>query len=205
LPLFNVISVPPFHAILVERWNAPAHRYFLAYRALGVFRHVMGLPVVDEFATFSTPIFFGPVPLLGQLYNAGITLGHQRSPEMSLDQGWPPICIGIETNRTAEMGWENKLLDAIKAAKSNRTDRKKSEYEIQHHRIGEAEIFATNAPFLPKQLHRLCESSQSPLSIAFSTGNRITGQNGKLLSVQVASEATLKQIIHRFSTASKTT
>ena len=200
MPLFNVISLPPFHAILVGAWNASAHRYFLAYRAPGDFRHVLGLPVVDEFGTFSTPIFFGPVPLLGQLYNVGITLGHQRSTDMSIDLGWPPVCVGIQTDQSADVGWENKLLNAIKALKSDTPDSKKSGYEIQTHRIDEIDVFATDAPLLPRQLQQLCEVSSSPLSIAFSTGNRISGQNGKLLSVQVASEATLKQVIHRFST-----
>ena len=205
MPLFNLVSVPPFHAILVETWNAPAHRYFLAYRTRGDFRHVLGLPVVDEFATFSAPIFFGPVPLLGQLYNVGITLGHQRSPDMSIDSGWPPICVGIQTDRVADADWEGKLLEAIKAVKPAPSNSKKSEYEIQTHRVGEAEIFATDAPLLPGQLQRLCEVSNSPLSIAFATANRITGQDGKLHSILVASEATLQQVIHRFSTSSKPT
>lgn len=200
MPLFNVVSVPPFHAILVESWNATAHRYFLAYRAREDFRHVLGLPVVDEFGTFSTPIFFGPVPLLGQLYNAGITLGHQRSPDMSIDLAWPPVCVGIQSNRSADTGWENKLLDAIKTLKPEISASKKTEYDIQRHRIDEVDVLATNAPLLPRQLQRLCEVSTLPLSIAFSTGNRITGQNGKLLSVQVASEAILQQLLHRFST-----
>jgi hypothetical protein len=185
----------------METWNATAHRYFLAYRARGDFRHVLGLPVVDEFGTFSAPIFFGPAPLLGQLYNVGITLGHQRSPDMSIDLGWPPVCVGIQSDRPADPGWETKLLAAIKAVKSEMPATKKPEYDIHRHRIGEVDVMATDAPLLPRQLQRLCELSTSPLSIAFSTGNRITGQNGKLLSVQVASEANLQQLIHRFSTA----
>jgi hypothetical protein len=201
LPLFNVVSVPPFHAILVETWTASAHRYFLAYQARGDFRHVLGLPVVDEFGTFSTPIFFGPVPLLGQLYNVGITLGHQRSPDMSIDLGWPPVCIGIQSDRSPDAGWENKLLDAIKVLKPEMPASKKIQYDIQRHRIGGVDVLATDAPLLPRQLQRLCELSTSPLSIAFSTGNRVKGQNGKLLSVQVASEATLQHVMHRFSTA----
>lgn len=204
MPLFNVVSVPPFHAILVETWNASAHRYFLAYRVRGDFRHVLGLPVVDEFGTFSTPIFFGPVPLLGQLYNVGITLGHQRSPDMSIDLGWPPVCVGIQSDRSAEPDWETKLLAAIKEVKSEKAVTKKPEHDIQRHRINEVDILATDAPLLPRQLQRLCDLSSSPLSIAFATGNRVSGQNGKLLSVQVASEATLKQVINRFSTGRPT-
>jgi hypothetical protein len=198
LPLFNVISVPPFSAILVEGWNAPAHRYFIAYRALGNFRHVFGLPVVDEFATFSTPIFFGPAPLLGELYNVGITLGHQRNPEMPIDQGWPPICVGIEIDQKPSFGWQDELLNAIKKVQPQHPA---SEPMIQRHRIGSADILATNTPLLPRQLERLCQISTSPLCIAFSTGNRISGQKGKLLTIQAASEATLNTLFHKFSTA----
>ena len=199
MPLFEVISVLPFHAILVENWNAPAHRYFLSYRILGDFQHVLGLPVVDEFATFSTPIFFGPKSLLGRLYNLGITLGHQRNPEMPLDQGWPPICVGLDSDQPAETDWEDRLLDAIKSRKAGPPQPENSGLKTQQHRIGETSICATNLPLLPRQLKRLCQLSRLPLSIAFSTGNRITGQDGKLLSLDVASEDNLKQLLRRFS------
>lgn len=198
MPLFEVICSPPFYAVLVEPWNAPAHRYFLSYRVHADFRHVLGLPVVDEFATFSTPIFFGPRVFLGQLYNLGITLGHQRNPEMPLDQGWPPICIGIDSDLRPREGWEDRLLDAIKSA--NAATSKESSPQIQEHRIAETTIYATDLPLLPRQLRRMCQIATSPFSVAFSTGNRITGQEGKLLSVQVASEAAFAQLLHRIST-----
>ena len=200
MPLFNVISVPPFQALLVEDWNAPPHRFFLAYRALGDFRHVLGLPIVDEYATFSTPIFFGPIPLLGQFYNVGITLGHNRDPEMGLDQGWPPLCVGIESKEQPEQGWEQKLLSAIKASKWAPSQRN-AEPQIQTFRAPGVDVFATDLPLLPRQLRRLCQVSKASFSIAFSTGNRITPQKGKLLDIQVASEQGLEQLIHKFSTA----
>jgi len=199
LPLFNVVSIPPFTAILIEKWNAPPHRYFLAYRALGDFRHVLGLPVVDEYATFSTPIFFGPIPLLGQLYNVGITLGHQRDPEMGIDQGWPPICVGIESDLKPESDWENKLLDAIKMTKAV-----PQSSEISRSRIDKTDLFATNAPLLPRQLKRVCQISQMPFAIAFSTANRISGTKGKLLNIEVASEQEVDNLIHKFSTENHT-
>jgi hypothetical protein len=200
LPLFNVISVPPFQALLIEEWNAPPHRFFLAYRALGDFRHVLGLPVVDEYATFSTPIFFGPIPLLGQFYNVGITLGHNRDSEMGLDQGWPPICIGIESDQQAEQGWEEKLLTAIKTSKWIPPART-SEPQVQTFRTKLVDVFATDVPLLPRQLRRICEISKAPFSIAFSTANRITPQKGKLLDISVSSEHALEQLIHKFSTS----
>jgi hypothetical protein len=199
LPLFNEISVPPFTALLIENWNATPHRYFLAYRTLGNFRHVLGLPVVDEYATFSTPIFFGPIPLLGQLYNVGITLGHQRDPEMGLDQGWPPICVGIESDQLAKPGWEEQLLSAIK------NERPKEDQDLyQSVRIGNVDVFASKTPLLPRQLRRICQISKMSFAIAFSTGNRISGKKGKLLNIEVASEREVDNIIHKFSTENHT-
>jgi hypothetical protein len=200
LPLFETISVPPFHAILIEDWNAPPHRYFIAYRILGDFRHVIGLPVIDEFATFSTPIFFGPKKYLGELYNVGITLGHQRDPEMGIDQGWPPVCAGIDTEETAPFGWQEQLLNAIKQRRTAMPP-KEEEFAIKNVKISaQVNIYATNAPLLPRQLKRLCQIGDARLSFAFATGNRIAGQNGKLLTVNVASETTFEQLFHRFST-----
>gem|GEM_PF-5133844 len=201
MPLFNVISVPPFQAILIEKWNAAAHRFFLAYRALDDFRHVLGLPVVDEYATFSTPIFFGPIAVLGQLYNVGITLGHNRDPEMGIDQGWPPICVGIETDQKVEQDWEEKLLSAVKIVKWEDS----SEPQTQVFRTQGVDVFATSTPLLPRQLKRVCQISTAPLAIAFSTGNRISGQKGKLLDIQIASEAALEHVMHKFSTENITT
>lgn len=200
MPLFEVLSVPPFTAILVEGWNAKPHRYFLAYRIRGNFRHVLGLPVVDEFATFSSPIFFGPIPLLGQLYNVGISLGHQRDSEMGLDQGWPPICVGLDVPSPSSSDWGNELLQAIKSASGSTPTSEGKEPILQHHQVGGVSVVATNAPLLPRQLLRLCELGDAPLSIAFSTANRIIAQDGKLLSIQVASESSLEQLLHRFST-----
>ena len=160
----------------------------------------MGHAVVDEFQTFSTPILIGPGQLLGQLYNTGITLGHQRNPEMPLDQGWPPFCVGIQSDDAVPKGWEEMLLNAIKKTSANLTPSDPSKFRIQHHRNREVEIFATDAPLLPRHLRRICHLSGSPLAIAFSTGNRIMGQKGKLLPIRVISEGDFEQLLHRFST-----
>ncbi|MCI0616237.1 P1 family peptidase, partial [bacterium] len=62
--------------------------------------------------------------------------------------------------------------------------------------IGECEIFATNAPLLPKQLQRIAQLSNAPFSIAFSTGNRLTAQkNAQPLVVKAATEGALIKII----------
>lgn len=194
-----MISDPPFQVILIERWNAPAHRYFLSYSVIGDFRHVLGLPVIDEFATFSSPIFLGPKSLLGQLYNVGITLGHQRNLEMPLDQGWPPLCIGTNTDQKPSPGWEVRLLDAIKSQEYDRSTHAVNP-AIQVHRMDEITFYATDLPLLPRQLRRLARQGRTPFTLAFSTGNRIAGTDGKTLSVKVASEAAFEQLLHRFST-----
>jgi hypothetical protein len=70
------------------------------------------------------------------------------------------------------------------------------EYEIRKLKVGECEIFATNAPLLPKQLQRIAQLSNAAFSIAFSTGNRLTAQkNAQPLVVTAASEAALNKII----------
>ena len=187
---------------MIEPWNAPGGRYFISYRALNDFRSVLGLPVIDEFATFSSPIFFCPTPILGKIYNAGISLGHKRDPEMGIDLGWPPLVIGYEgTAPEFKDQWEQQLLEEIMKAREQGSRGAGEiitldEYEVRRLKIGECEIFATNAPLLPKQLQRIAQLSNAPFSIAFSTGNRLTAQkNAQPLVVQAASEASLMRIV----------
>lgn len=187
---------------MIEPWNATRGRYFISYRALGDFRSVLGLPVIDEFATFSSPIFFCPGPILGKIYNAGISLGHKRDPEMGIDLGWPPLVIGYEASSPElPQDWEQQLLEQIQKAGEQRSGGAGEittidKYEIRRLQIGECEIFATNAPLLPKQLQRIAQLSNTSFSIAFSTGNRLTAQkNAQPLTVKVASEAALMKIV----------
>src|SRR5437867_3451671 len=104
MALLDYFELPFCKMLMREAWNAPAHRYFIAYSARQNFRNVLGLPVIDEFATISSPIFFAAPPMLGKIYNVGITLGHKRSPDMDIDTGWPPLCIGIETPSLSRRG-----------------------------------------------------------------------------------------------------
>ena len=187
---------------MIEAWNAPRGNYFISYRALNNFRSVLGLPVIDEFATFSSPIFFCPTLILGKIYNAGISLGHKRDPEMGIDLGWPPVVIGYEALvPELEESWEQALLDEImkageKGGKGAGEQKAIGEYEVRILKVGECEVFATNAPLLPKQLQRIAQLSNSPFSIAFSTGNRLTAQkNAQPLVVTAASEGALSKII----------
>jgi hypothetical protein len=201
LPLFDLVELPFCKVVCIGKWNESAHRYYLAYRTLGTFRHTIGLPVTDEFATFSSPIFFCAPALLGKIYNTGISLGHQRGPDMDLDSGWPPVCVGT-SGLSAELPdqWESQLLETIKKAgeQGSMGDGEK-EFEVQRTLVGECEVFATNAPLLTKQLRRICQLSSQPISLAFSTGNRIIRtQKGQPISVKMASEEVLSRIIAQF-------
>ncbi len=200
LRVFDLIEVGSLKALLVEEWNAPPHRYFLAWHSLGDFRHVMGLPVVQEFATFSSPILFGPAPLLGKIYNAGITLGHNRSPDMDIDMGWPPLCIGVESQSSdLPENWETKLLERIKSSKENGNAQEVDGYLLQTIEIGQTSVYATNAPLLPRQLLRICQISKSPFSIAFATGNRVTRrEDGTPVQIQAVSESVLGKLLEAF-------
>jgi hypothetical protein len=200
--MFNLIETPYCKVLMIEPWNAPRGRYFVSYHALNDFRSALGLPVIDEFATFSSPIFFCPTPILGKIYNAGISLGHKRDPEMGIDLGWPPLVVGYQVPAPElKESWEQELLEEIQKAgeqegKGAGEITTIDEYEIRRLQIGECEIFATNAPLLPKQLQRIAQLSNAPFSIAFSTGNRLTAQkNAQPLTVQAASEAVLMKIV----------
>lgn len=205
------LDLPFCKVLMIERWNAPAGRYFIAYQSKHDFRHVLGLPVIDEFATFSSPIFFTHHTLIGKLYNAGISLGHKRDPEMGIDLGWPPLVVGSQGEEiNLPDQWEEQLMDAImeaevpeeEAAGKQAPDLKslKKQSDFEKTRIGECEIFATKVPLLPKQLRRICQQSNAPFSIAFSTGNRLTSQQkGASMKIKCASEAVLSDILQKFS------
>jgi hypothetical protein len=206
LPVFKVLDFPYCKVIQMDPWNSPEHRYFIAYRAEGTFRQVIGLPVIDEFATFSSPIFFAPDSILGKIYNVGISLGHLRDPEMGIDLGWPPLCIGVEgLNTNIPHDFESQILNRIKQfddsdLKQNPDEKNLVEgHQLQRTRIGNVDVFATNAPLLPKQLKQICQLSSNPFSIAFSVGNRITAQeNGAALTVEAVSEFSLRTILDAF-------
>ncbi len=194
--MFTLVELPFCKVLMVEAWNAPVGRYFIAYRALDNFSAAIGLPVIDEFGTFSSPIYFCPTPLIGKIYNAGITLGHNRDPEMGIDLGWPPLVIGNDA-QLPELpeNWENDLLIAVKKAEVQRGGGAE-EYQLKKLKVENTEVYVTDAPLLPKQLKRLAQQSDASFSIALSIGNRLISQkNSAPLSVEVASEASLSQIL----------
>lgn len=203
MPLFNLIETDFCNAILIEEWNAPAHRYFIAYHARGDYKHVLGLPVIDEFATFSSPIFITNPAWLGKIYNAGLSLCGKRNPDSDIDGGWPPLCVGAEGFKTdLPADYETKLIAAIEAGKgSSRPEpRKVEDHNFDSIQIGQIQVIATDAPLLPTQLHRICQNSNAPFSLAFSTANRLTRQkNGQPIPISAVSEKILSEILKALS------
>lgn len=203
MPLFDLIELPFCKVVRVENWNASPHRYFIAYHADGEFRHVMGLPVIDEFATFSSPIFFAPSPILGKIYNAGITLAHKRGSDLDIDAGWPPLCVGMnQTAAELPSNWEDQLLLEIQSGGGSPVPAPimAAGFNILKMVIDQATLFATDAPLLPGQLRRICRLAETPFAIAFSTGNRLTSQQGgKTNEVHAVSEAVLREIQSRLA------
>ena len=211
MPVFDVVETPFCKVLRIGAWNEPPHSYFVGYNARNEFRHVLGLPVIDEFATFSSPIFFAPIPILGKIYNAGISLGHKRDPEMSIDMGWPPLCIGYEAPAPElPADWETLLLAEVQRGGGAEAQgsggaeglRRVEGYEMQRMTVGQAEVIATDAPLLPNQLRRVSELSGASFCIAFATGNRLTrAEKAAPLQLHAVSERVLAGILAQSSSA----
>lgn len=205
MPVLEVVTVPPCAVVLLERWDAPPGRFYAAYRTRGSFRWLLGHPVVDEFATLSSPIFVGPRALLGQLYDVGISLGHRRDAEMGLDLGWPPLCVGLD-RPALELppNWQQNLLDKITASPRRRRPSpagvelaqvEVGDWRLERARLGEATVLGTSAPLLPRQLRRLCETASTPAVVAVATGNRLERpRDSRPAAVTALSEARFAEL-----------
>ncbi|MGB5815411.1 MAG: hypothetical protein WBG93_09195 [Thermoanaerobaculia bacterium] len=205
MAVFDLISLPFCRVLVVGEWNPPAQRFFAAYQTRQNFRWLLGHAVVDEFATFSSPIFLAPQALLGKIYNAGLSLGHQRDHEMAVDLGWPPLCVGLDEPAPAlPTDWEEQLLTAIQSGPRGPRDsdgqaietRPAGRYELSWARFGEVVVMGTSAPLLPHQLSRLCDPCAGSLVLAIATGNRLSRPDrGEAQTVQAVSEAKLDEIL----------
>jgi hypothetical protein len=208
MPLLDLVEVGDCRILRWEAWNAPAGRWFFCYRARAGYRWLMGHAVVDEFATVSGPLFFSPPDQLGKIYNAGISLGHRRDPEMAVDQGWPPFCAGIpDSTSESRTDPESEILAALMTppvftSPAGAPDIHYQEGKLQgdvleQWRFGaEVSCFATDVPLLPRQLLRLCAVGDTSLTLALTLGNRLprlrTGMPG---SLQSASESRLGALL----------
>jgi hypothetical protein len=188
--VLRLVALPFCRVAMVAPWNEPAARRFVAYRCRDGFPCLLGHPVIDEFATISSPIFFGPRALAGKLYNAGLSLGHRRDPEMGIDLGWPPLVVGLGSGPAPDLtaDWEEQLLDALMAVPAGGESlaaadafsrRQVGGASLERAVCGEAVLWATDAPLLPKQLGRLCEVSRRPLALALNT-RPLIGAPGRL-------------------------
>jgi hypothetical protein len=203
VPIFELLERPYCSVLRVEPWNAPAARWFVAYRARHGYSWLLGNGVVDEFATVSSPLFIAPRALLGRVYNAGISLAHKRDAEMALDLGWPPLCAGIDrpAGKVPE-DLESDLLALMTEPSSTPAAKpelsvKVGAYTQERRRFNnEVSVIGTDAPLLPQQLGRLCDADAGPLTIALTTGNRVTRQAaGHPQDVNAVSEEMLERLV----------
>ena len=204
--MLDVVGTPFCSVVRFEAWDAPAGRHFAAYTTRGGFRALAGHPVIDEFATLSSPILVGPRVLLGKLYDAGISLGHRRDPEMGLDLGWPPLCIGLDLSvPPLPPDWQERLLAAASQPfdptrpPGEGVDRHQWRYaswSVERLDVAQATILATTAPLLPRQLSRMCERVDSEVVVAVATGNRLVRiPAGDSRPVHSVSETDLEGIV----------
>jgi hypothetical protein len=147
----------------------------------------LGNSVVDEFRTISGPILITPSAMLGGVYDVGLHLADARNPGLPIDQGWPPLTVGIDVATPEKPAdWKERLLRAIRrqesdgsAAWTNESFTGRSEdYRLQVLQCHVADVhavtvIATDAPMLPQQLERLADTDTASLTIAVSVGNRL--------------------------------
>lgn len=209
--MFKRIETPYCLAVLTEAWNAPPGRYFLAYRARHGYRALIGNGVVDEFRTTSAPLFVCPTALLGKIYDAGMALADRRDVEAPLDQGWPPLCMGLDgIDIELPASWRDEFLDTLAGNRQGSAvawpvqaaTAAVGDYEVEVLSCGGDEpvarlrIVGTTAPLLPGQLERLADTDDSALTVAIATGNRVTRQkNAVPQALTAVSEATLDQLV----------
>src|SRR5688572_24859751 len=72
--------------------EAVRHRkLFLGSAADGGGEPFTGIHVAEDFGTFSSPIVLCNATSVGLAYDALITLGHRRDPDLPVDDTWPPM------------------------------------------------------------------------------------------------------------------
>ena len=207
--VFELLELPDCSVLRCERWDAPRGRWFVAYRARHGYRWLLGNGVVDEFATVSSPIFIAPQALLGVVYNAGISFGHRRDADMAIDFGWPPLCAGVDRPASGAGGsLEKDLLalltgSATPAAPGPELRTTVGGYELERWRFhDEVTVIGTDAPLLPQQLGRLCDTDTAPLTIALATGNRVTRQQRERpQEIKIASDEAVQNLVSKLAEA----
>lgn len=206
--LFRLVSTNFCQAVMLEEWDAPPGRFFVDYRARHGLTSVLGNGVAEEFRTISGPILLAPAGIIGGVYDAGMRLADERDAEAPLDQGWPPLTIGVDVKAPVlETGWKFSLLEALMgnatSVEFGLWDSRRRDLEVGGNRVGilqcaaagvpAATVIVTDAALLPQQLGRLVDTDQAALTVAVATGNRLPRvDDGDLHHVEVAAEATVQ-------------
>lgn len=199
--LLRAVALPWVTALLLEPAGAPAGRRYAAVRGEGGGPRVLGLGVLEEFGTLSSPIFVAPRAAAGAVYDAGIGLAHRRDPELPLDAGWPPLVLGLDLPPPElPADAEERLLAALAAGEGTEPPPTTTTVEAAGHRLEVvrfhgAAVLATDAPLLPRQLAALAAAA-FPFAVAVATGNRLTAsEDGRPAEVHVAAEATVAALV----------
>jgi hypothetical protein len=208
--LFRVVATPYCQALLFEPWDAAPGRFIAVYQTRGAFTAMLGNGVVEEFRTISGPILLAPASTIGGVYDAGMRLADARDLEAPIDQGWPPLTIGIDVAAPEwPDNWTAQFLEAIRQEESIGEapwrhavkTASSGDYRLQrlHCRIGgapAATIVATDAPLLPQQLQRLSDLGDAPVTVAVALGNRLPRvEVNELQQLNVVSERTLALLV----------
>ncbi len=74
--------------------TAKLELYRVAYAGDGA--ELTGVQVIDEFETMSGPVMISAVSSLGATYDAALTMAFERSADLDIGSGWPPVVIGLD-------------------------------------------------------------------------------------------------------------
>ena len=171
---------------------------------------MLGQGVVDEFRTISGPILLSPSSAIGGIYDVGMLLADERDVDAPIDQGWPPLTIGIDTVPVDRSdSWQAELLDAMMTQESvgmppwrnEMTAGKAGIFRVETFSCETdtgtvARLYACDAPMLPQQLQCLADIGDASITVAVATGNRLPRiSDGFLHDVDAVSESQLAGII----------
>ena len=208
--LMQVVNTSFCQAVMLEPWNAEPGRLFVDYRARHGHTALIGNGVVEEFRTISGPILLAPEGIMGGVYDTGMLLADERDVEAPIDQGWPPLTIGINVAApTMPRDWKAVLVQAMQRPAAG-VQFQLWDYRLRRIEVGDivvevlqcstngepvATIIVTNAGLLPQQLGRLVDTDDAPVTVAVATGNRLPRvADGELHVADVVAEAKLLAI-----------
>ncbi len=98
-------------------------KLFIGSFASGNWNEWTGLHVAQDFGTFSSPIVLCNASTIGIAYDALISFGHEREPDLPIDNAWPPIVIGLDDGYLNDLRQRrithDEILQTIKAASAS--------------------------------------------------------------------------------------